>query len=276
MEEVWLEKLRWQVIFPASCSFQHQLIRCWRLQSRDLKGGFFGEVGGGGGGAFFFLVKQIGSKPLSVMDTESSSLDTSWRDLGGTGGGSDPVIEALEPGTNNPSLLCIESLLLEMEGDLEWFGVLVTGRNCPLEGLLVPTLLTQSRSFPLPLTDLGGVAVSGELSRMRLVWLLKDVRADLSSLVLALLRFRVMPITLRTPRLFGVAWVESTLTWLWSVTLSPEIPLSVTVLDGSTWNLETGAWQRTLGDKTFIVQIVWSRLFSSKRSTSAPGRNNRC
>lgn len=112
------------------------------LQSRDLNGGFFGDVGGGGGGAFFFLAKLTVSEPVSVIETDNSSLDTSWRDFGGTGGGSDPIAPVTR---KDPSLLCIESLLLDMDGDLEWFGVLAT-RNCPLAGLLVPTLLpTQSR-----------------------------------------------------------------------------------------------------------------------------------
>ena len=75
---------------------------------------------------------------------------------------------------------------------LEWLGVLVT-RNWPLEGLDPPLVTTQSRCwscFPLPFKFRCGVEdVSGELSRIKLVWLLKEPRDVFSSLVVAFDRF---------------------------------------------------------------------------------------
>ena len=76
---------------------------------------------------------------------------------------------------------------------LEWLGVLVT-RNCPLEGLDPALVTTQSLCWSClapPFKLLGGVDadVSGELSRMRLVWLLKELREVLSSLIVTFDRF---------------------------------------------------------------------------------------
>jgi hypothetical protein len=83
-------------------------------QSIGLRGAFLGGVGGGGGGAFFFLVCVIVSRNVSVIDMVNSSFRFSIRDFGGTGGGSDPAV-----GVNDPSLLCIESRLLVIDGDLK-------------------------------------------------------------------------------------------------------------------------------------------------------------
>jgi hypothetical protein len=67
-----------------------------------------------------------------VIDTDNSSFDVSCRDFGGTGGGSDDPAAA--DARYDPSLLCIESRLLVIDGDREWLGVLAS-KNCPLAGL---------------------------------------------------------------------------------------------------------------------------------------------